>query len=61
VRGKVYVGTSGWSYHDWKDSFYAGVPRRAWLSDYAPRFPAVEINASFYRLQSVSTWSEACA
>lgn len=56
MAGRAFVGTSGWSYETWKDQFYAGVPRRAWLKHYAAQFPAVEINASFYRLQKISTF-----
>jgi len=51
----VYIGTSGWSYTGWRNSFYQGVARRDWLSHCAGRFSAVEINASFYRLQKPET------
>lgn len=54
--GLVHIGTSGWSYDAWRDDFYRGVPRRAWLAHYAANFGAVEINASYYRLQQVSTY-----
>ncbi|MGY6276557.1 DUF72 domain-containing protein [Methylomonas sp. MgM2] len=50
------IGTSGWSYAHWRDCFYRGVPRRDWLKFYAERFSALEINASFYRLQSPETY-----
>ncbi|MDJ0929075.1 MAG: DUF72 domain-containing protein [Gammaproteobacteria bacterium] len=62
MTAKIFIGTSGWSYDVWRDSFYRGVPRRAWLPHYAERFSAVEINASYYRLQQLSTyrkWAEA--
>lgn len=45
---QVFVGTSGWTYDFWRDDFYAGVPRRAWLAHYATQFNAVEVNATFY-------------
>ncbi len=48
MTGAAYIGTCGWSYDFWRNDFYAGVPRRAWLAHYAARFDAVEINASFY-------------
>jgi len=57
VSAPVYVGTSGWSYLAWRDSFYRGVPKREWLAWCARRFTAVEINASFYRLQSPQTFT----
>lgn len=62
MSARLYVGTCGWSYDDWKESFYAGVPRARWLSHYASCFSAVEVNASYYRLQRIDTyrkWYEA--
>ncbi len=47
--GAVYIGTSGFSYAEWKGKFYPeDLPQRDWLSYYAERFDTVEINASFY-------------
>jgi uncharacterized protein YecE (DUF72 family) len=47
----AWVGTSGWSYGDWRDRVYPrGLAQRDWLCWYATRFPTVELNASFYRL-----------
>jgi uncharacterized protein YecE (DUF72 family) len=49
--GKIYIGTSGWMYKDWADSFYPkGLPAKRHLEYYVTRFPTVEINATFYRL-----------
>jgi uncharacterized protein YecE (DUF72 family) len=45
----IHVGTSGWSYAEWKRSLHAGVPQRRWLERYAEAFAAVEANATFYR------------
>lgn len=56
TRGNVHVGTSGWTYDLWKDSFYAGVPRRRWLEHYARHFDAVEVNATFYHTLRPSTF-----
>lgn len=61
MAGKVFIGTSGWSYSEWKDEFYQGVPQRRWLERYAEEFGALEINATFYRMQSEGTlkgWAE---
>lgn len=58
---RAHIGTSGWSYDAWKDGFYEGVPRRAWLEHCAARFTSLEANATHYRLQSESTlcgWRE---
>lgn len=58
----LYIGTSGWSYLHWQDRFYTGVPQKDWLRFYAERFSALEVNGTFYRLQSPATfkkWSDA--
>jgi uncharacterized protein YecE (DUF72 family) len=47
----ILVGTSGWSYKEWKGSFYpADLPADGMLRHYATRLPTVEINNSFYRI-----------
>jgi len=51
---KLYVGTSGYSYKEWKGSFYPhDLPDKEMLSFYAERLPAVEINNTFYRMPNV--------
>ena len=51
----LYVGTSGYSYKEWKGSFYPqDLPAKEMLSYYASRLPAVEINNTFYRLPQQS-------
>jgi uncharacterized protein YecE (DUF72 family) len=53
----LYVGTSGWQYRDWRDSFYPReVAQPDWLRHYARRFATVELNNSFYRLPERSTF-----
>jgi uncharacterized protein YecE (DUF72 family) len=55
----LYVGTSGWAYREWKPDFYpADLPRRRFLEYYSSQLNACEINATFYRLQSESTFAE---
>ncbi|MDT8450491.1 MAG: DUF72 domain-containing protein [Wenzhouxiangellaceae bacterium] len=60
--GRLLAGTSGWSYPDWKGSFYPqSVPQRKFLEYYTTRFPATELNASFYRLptqKTIAGWLE---
>ncbi len=51
----IFIGTSGWNYDHWKNDFYAGVKRADWLRHYAGQFNAVEVNATFYRLQKPET------
>jgi uncharacterized protein YecE (DUF72 family) len=58
----ILVGTSGWSYKEWKGSFYPPkLPAGEMLRHYASRFPAVEVNNSFYRLPTervLAAWAE---
>jgi uncharacterized protein YecE (DUF72 family) len=58
----LYVGTSGYSYKEWKGSFYPEkLPAKEMLSYYASQLPAVEINNTFYRLPQKSVlenWKE---
>ncbi|GAC1654256.1 MAG: DUF72 domain-containing protein [Candidatus Dormibacteraceae bacterium] len=53
---KLYVGTSGFSYAEWKGSFYPErTPPGRFLQEYARRLNAVEINNTFQRFpQDVS-------
>jgi uncharacterized protein YecE (DUF72 family) len=47
------VGASGWSYPSWRPGFYpAGARTEEFLALYAERLPAVELNATGYRLPS---------
>lgn len=47
----IWVGTSGWSYKGWAETFYPQkCPASKMLAYYATQFPTVEINATFYRL-----------
>jgi uncharacterized protein YecE (DUF72 family) len=56
-----FVGTSGYSYPEWKGSFYpAKMPAKQMLGYYGVRFRAVEINNTFYRpptAQLLETWA----
>ena len=58
----LYVGTSGYSYKEWKGSFYPEkIPAKEMLSYYAGRLSTVEINATFYRMPQQSmlaNWKE---
>jgi uncharacterized protein YecE (DUF72 family) len=51
TKGKIYIGTSGWMYKDWHDSFYPDdLPKTDLLKFYARQFSSVEVNVTFYRL-----------
>jgi len=48
---RLHVGTSGYSYAEWKGTFYPdGMPAAKMLAFYAERFDTVEINNTYYRM-----------
>jgi len=48
---KLLAGTSGYSFKEWKGTFYpADLKADGMLHFYATRFPTLEINNTFYRL-----------
>ena len=48
---KILAGTSGYAFKEWKGNFYpADLKDDGFLGYYATKFPAVEINNTFYRL-----------
>jgi len=51
----LYVGTSGYSYKEWKGPFYPEkLPDKEMLHFYGERFRSVEINNTFYRMPKSS-------
>jgi uncharacterized protein YecE (DUF72 family) len=53
----IRIGVSGWRYAPWRGRFYPkGLPQRAELEYAARCFPSIEINGSFYSLQSPRSW-----
>jgi uncharacterized protein YecE (DUF72 family) len=51
------IGTSGWTYRDWRGSFYpVGLAQKNWLEYYSQQFNCVEANATFYRTFADSTY-----
>jgi uncharacterized protein YecE (DUF72 family) len=59
----LYVGTSGYSYKEWKGSFYPEkLPAKQMLAYYGEHFRTVEINYTFKRLPTAAvlkTWTDA--
>jgi uncharacterized protein YecE (DUF72 family) len=57
-----YVGTSGYSYPEWKGSFYPPkLPAKQMLRFYGEHFRAVEVNYTFQRLPTatvLATWAD---
>ncbi|HXW06197.1 MAG TPA: DUF72 domain-containing protein [Vicinamibacterales bacterium] len=48
---RVFVGTSGYNYPEWRGTFYPEkLSTSGMLAYYADRFPTVEINYTFYRI-----------
>jgi uncharacterized protein YecE (DUF72 family) len=48
---RLYCGTSGFSFKEWKGPFYPEkLPAHDMLAFYAERLPTVEINNTFYRM-----------
>ena len=58
---KIFTGTSGYGYKEWKGNFYpAKLAAAKMLAFYSSRLGAVEINNSFYRMPTpkvVNFWS----
>ena len=58
-----YAGTSGFSYKEWKGTFYPeNLPDAKMLGYYAEHLPAVEINNTFYRMPRsnvLRNWADA--
>jgi uncharacterized protein YecE (DUF72 family) len=51
----LYVGTSGYSYKEWKGAFYPkDLPEKQMLRFYSEHFRSVEINNTFYRMPEAS-------
>jgi uncharacterized protein YecE (DUF72 family) len=52
----VWLGTSGFSYKEWRPEFYpAQMPAHDFLKYYATRFNSVEIDSTFYRMPNART------
>ena len=58
-KKKIRIGTSGYSFKDWVGPFYPeGTASRQMLPYYAARFPAVEVNVTYYRLPEARTFRQ---
>jgi uncharacterized protein YecE (DUF72 family) len=59
---KVYIGTSGYGYSEWKGKFYPEkISPREMLRFYSERLSAVEINNTFYHMPTegvLLSWAE---
>jgi len=61
-RMDIRIGTSGYSFDDWRGSFYpATLDKGKLLDHYARFFPTVEINSTYYGIPSpniVANWAK---
>jgi uncharacterized protein YecE (DUF72 family) len=58
-EAKLYCGTSGFAYPSWKPDFYPEkLPSGKFLSYYATRLNAVEVNYTYRRLASQATFEK---
>ena len=59
---KIYVGTSGYAYKEWKGRFYPEkISPQEMLRFYSGRLNTVEINNTFYRMPKenvLTSWAE---
>jgi uncharacterized protein YecE (DUF72 family) len=60
---KIHAGTSGFSYDEWRGTFYpADLPKTGMLGHYSARLASVEINNTFYQLpkaELLERWRDA--
>lgn len=60
---RIWIGTSGYNYPEWKGSFYPDKMKPAdMLAFYGQQFDAVEINYTFYRMpnaKNIEGWTAA--
>ncbi|WP_281950479.1 DUF72 domain-containing protein [Nitrosophilus kaiyonis] len=62
MKGRVYIGTSGFYYAHWKGVFYPqDLPKTKYFDYYVKNFDTVELNSTFYHLpkeKTVEHWNE---
>ncbi len=52
MPGTIRVGIGGWDYDPWRETFYPpGLPKARQLEHASRRLTAIEINATYYKLQ----------
>lgn len=57
-EARAYIGTSGWMYKDWGETFYPPELKKGHLSFLSQEFDTVEVNTTFYHLQPKSTFKK---
>jgi uncharacterized protein YecE (DUF72 family) len=57
--GEIRIGISGWTYPPWRGHFYpTGLPHHRELAYASSIFSSIEINGTFYRLQTPEVFAE---
>jgi uncharacterized protein YecE (DUF72 family) len=57
--GEIRVGIGGWSYEPWRETFYpASVAKKDELEYASRQVTAIEINSTFYRLQTPQVFAK---
>jgi uncharacterized protein YecE (DUF72 family) len=52
TAGSIYVGVGGWDFDPWRTSFYPpGLPKTKQLEYASRQLTAIEVNATYYKLQ----------
>lgn len=56
MSGSFAIGTSGYSFPDWRGTVYPrGLPQSRWLEHYAEHLRLLELNVSYYRQPAPAT------
>lgn len=57
--GRIRIGIGGWTYEPWRETFYpADLPKKSELHYASRALTAIEINGTFYRLQTPSVFAK---
>ncbi len=58
MSAEILIGCAGYSYDDWTGAFYPpGMPSNKRLEYYARHFPVVEINYTYYRMPTKTSFA----
>ena len=59
MKGRIYVGVGGWNFAPWRGSFYPkGLVHAQELHFASRELTSIEINSTFYRLQTPTTFQK---
>ncbi|MEO3473735.1 DUF72 domain-containing protein [Roseomonas sp. CAU 1739] len=57
--GRIHVGIGGWTFPPWRGDFYPkGLPHKAELAYAAQHLSGIEVNGTYYRLQTPDTFAK---